>query len=78
MTTNHTGHSAEVKMHVVRNGCRFQVAQLGPDFLILENADDFDGPAEVILCVDGVTHGRHVQLQCGRARDQKTILFPVK
>jgi hypothetical protein len=78
MTTNHTGHSAEVKMHAVRNGCRFQVAQLGPDFLILENADDFDGPAEVILCVDGVTHSRHVHLQCGPARDQKTILFPVK
>ena len=78
MTTNYTGHSADVKMHVVRNGSKFRVAQLGPDFLILENADDFDGPAEVILCVDGVTHSRHVQLQCGATHDEKTILFPVE
>ena len=40
-------------MHVVCNGYTFRVAQLGPDFLILEEADDFDGPAEVILSVDG-------------------------
>jgi len=76
MTTTHTGHSADVKMHVVRNGSRFRVAQLGPDFLILENGDDFDGLAEVILCVDGATHSRHVQLQCGATRNEKTILFP--
>jgi hypothetical protein len=41
----------------------------------LENAEDFDGPAEVILSVDGVTHRRHVRLQCGATRDEKTILF---
>jgi hypothetical protein len=63
-------------MHVVRNGSRFRVAQLGPDFLVLENADDIDGPADVILCVDGVTHSRHVRLQCGATREEKTILFP--
>ncbi len=62
-------------MHIVRDGSEFRVAQLGPDFLILENADDLDGPAEVVLCVDGVTHSRNVQLQCGAAPDQKTILF---
>src|SRR5438105_1860184 len=75
MRTTHAGHSAEVKVHVVRNGSKFRVAQLGPDFLVLENADDLDGPAEVILCVDGVTNSRQVQLQCGATRDQKTILF---
>jgi hypothetical protein len=64
-----------VNVHVVRNGSKFRVAQLGPDFLVLENPDDFDGPAEVILCVDGVTHSRHVQLQCGATGDQKTTLF---
>jgi hypothetical protein len=63
MITNHTGHSAEVEVHVVRDGRKFRVTQLGPDFLVLENAEDFDGPAEVILSVDGVTHRRHVRLQ---------------
>jgi len=35
--------------------------------------------AEVILCVDGVPHSRHVQLQCVATRDQKdNRCFPVK
>ena len=75
MTTNHTGHSAEVKMHIECNGYTFRVAQLGPDFLILEEADDFDGPAEVILSVDGEKYRRHVQVQCGATSREKTILF---
>jgi len=29
MTENDTGHSAEVKMHVVRDGAKLQVSQLG-------------------------------------------------
>jgi hypothetical protein len=66
MTDNHTGHSAEVKMHVVRDGAKLQVSQLGPDFLVLDEADDFEGPAQVILSVDGVTHTRDVQLQRGQ------------
>jgi hypothetical protein len=75
MTTGGTGHSAEVKMHVVCNGYTFRVAQLGPDFLILEEADDFDGPAEVVLSVDGVKYRRQVQVQCGATSTEKTILF---
>jgi hypothetical protein len=75
MTDNHTGHSAEVKMHVVRDGSKMQVSQLGPDFLLLEEADDFEGPAQVVLSVDGVTHSRDVQLQCGSTSTEKTISF---
>ena len=40
-------------MHVVRDGSKLQVSQLGPDFLLLDEADDFEGPAQVILSVDG-------------------------
>jgi hypothetical protein len=69
------GHSAEVKMHVVRDGSKLQVSQLGPDFLLLDEADDFEGPAQVILSVDGVTHSRDVQLQCGSTSTEKTISF---
>src|SRR5260370_16816620 len=75
MTTGNSGHSAEVKMHVVCNGYTFRVAQLGPDFLILEEADEFDGPAEVILSVDGVKHTPHFQVQFGPPTNKKTILF---
>jgi hypothetical protein len=75
MATNQTGHSAEVKMHVVRGGSEWRVAQLGPDFLILENPDNLDGPAEVVLCVDGVTYSRKVQLESGATPERKTIRF---
>ena len=62
-------------MHIVRDGVKIQVAQLGPDFLMLEEADDFEGPAQVILSVDGETQRRNVQLQCGLTRNEKTIAF---
>jgi len=75
MTGNQTGHSADVKMHVLRDGSKFQASQLGPDFLMLEEADDFEGPAKIILSVDGETHSRDVQLQCGSTGNQKTISF---
>ena len=75
MTDNQSGHSAEVKMHVVRDGSEVQVSQLGPDFLLLDEPDDFEGPAQVILSVDGVTHSRDVQLQCGSTSTKKTISF---
>ena len=75
MTDNHAGHSAEVKIHVVRDGSELQVSQLGPDFLLLDEADDFEGPAQVILSVDGVTHSCNVQLRCGSTSTEKTISF---
>ena len=75
MTDNHAGHSAEVKIHVVRDGSKLEVSQLGPDFLLLDEADDFEGPAQVVLSVDGVTRTRDVQLQCGSTSIEKTISF---
>jgi hypothetical protein len=77
MANNYTGYSAEVTMHIVRDGVKMQVAQLGPDFLMLEEADDFEGSAQVILflSVDGETQRRNVQLQCGLTRNEKTIAF---
>lgn len=75
MTDNHNGNSAEVKIHVVRGGSKFQVSQLGPDFLVLDEADDFAGPAEVILSIDGVIHRSYVQLERGSTDTEKTISF---
>jgi len=75
MTVNQTGHSAEVRMHIVRDGSKLEVSQLGPDFLLLDEADDYEGPARLILSVDGVTHSDDVQLQCGSTSNEKTISF---
>ena len=74
MIRNHSGHSAEVEMYVVQNGSRFRIAQLGPDFLVLENADDIDGPVDITLSVDGATRSRHVQLQRGTTQGHKKII----
>jgi len=62
-------------MHVIRDGSKLEVSQLGPDFLLLDKADDFEGPAQVILSVDGVTRSCDVQLQCGSTSTEKTIAF---
>jgi hypothetical protein len=78
MRINYTRYSAEVTMHVEHGGAVFQVAQLGPDFLVLENADEVDGAAELILSVDGVTCRRDVRLQHEGTPGEKKILFPVK
>ncbi len=77
MSINYTRYSAEVTIHVEHGGTVFQVAQLGPDFLVLENAGDVDGAAELILSVDGVTCRRDVRLQDEGTSGEKKILFPV-
>jgi hypothetical protein len=75
MAGNYIGYSAEVKMHILCDGLKFRTSQLGPDFLMLEEGHDFEGRAEVVLSVDGVTHRRDVQLQSGSTSIKKTILF---
>jgi hypothetical protein len=52
-----------------------ELSQLGPDFLLLDEANDFENPAQVILSLDVVTHRRDVQLQCGSTSTEKTISF---
>jgi hypothetical protein len=75
MKDNPGGYSAEVEMHVVRDGSKLKVSQLGPDFLVLDEADDFEGPAQVILSVDGVEESRNVDVHCGSTDTEKTISF---
>ena len=62
-------------MHIVHNGSKFRVSQLGPDFLMLEEAHGLKGPAQVILSVDGEIQSRDIQLQCVSTTNEKTILF---
>ncbi len=48
------GYSAHVEMFVLVDGCRMDVAQIGPDTLILRNPVQVrKGYAEIIIRVDG-------------------------
>jgi hypothetical protein len=47
-------HSADVQIELLVNGSVLRVAQLGPDFLILDRSVDHPpGPAEIRMVVDG-------------------------
>lgn len=47
------GHSAHVKMHLLLGGISIPVAQLGPDFLLLDAANDHPpGEGSLVLRVD--------------------------
>jgi hypothetical protein len=51
---NQSHHSAEVDMRLFLNGDSFIIAQMGPDFLILQHpAEHPPARAEVMLSIDG-------------------------
>jgi hypothetical protein len=51
--TSHGGHSANVKMKLVLNADSIPVAQMGPDFLLVDSATDHPpGEASLVLQVD--------------------------
>jgi hypothetical protein len=53
-STSQTGHSADVQMKLRVNGFTLGIAQLGQDFLVLEQPIDLPpSPAEVFLSIDG-------------------------
>jgi hypothetical protein len=66
------GHSADVKMHLVLDGCTRPIRQLGRDFLMLEKPFDHP-PADAILVVeiDGRLREKAVWLPNGISRDAK-------
>jgi hypothetical protein len=72
---NQSGHSAEVRMTLLLEGQAIRIAQMGPDFLVL------DSPVEHPACIAGVTlsvDGREqrwsVRLPEGIRPDQKRVL----
>jgi hypothetical protein len=77
MTSNliQTGHSAEVQMRLFTNGSVLAVAQLGPDFVILESAPTAHpaGSAEIELEVDGDIRRFAVNLPLGLTAGEKRI-----
>jgi hypothetical protein len=51
---NHVGYSADVRMHLSVGGRVFPIAQLGPDFIILDKPlDQPPASGEIVLLIDG-------------------------
>ena len=51
---NRCGYSADVRMHVTVNGHVVKIAQLGPDFLILDGEVNHPpAQAEIAVSIDG-------------------------
>jgi hypothetical protein len=64
--TNSGGHSAQVKMQLLINGRSIPVAQLGPDFLLLDHPFDLPpGNAELVVQVDQSERRWEVRLPNG-------------
>jgi hypothetical protein len=61
-----TGHSADVKMHLVLDGKTISIGQMGPDFLILDSPIDHP-PANAVLffSIDGNESQREIHLPEG-------------
>lgn len=46
--SNQSGHSAEVKIQLLFNGCSMPIDQLGPDFIFIDSASNHP-PCEAII-----------------------------
>lgn len=76
LTAPATAHSAQVHMRLIVDGAELPIAQLGPDFLILETPVDMAvTTAEIVLQVDASERRWPVTLpECLRAAEQRTRL----
>ena len=68
------GHSADVKMHLLLPGISIPVAQLGPDFLLLDTAHDHPpGEGSLVLQVDRSERRWKVNLPHGISAASKRV-----
>lgn len=74
--SNYGGHSAKVSMRLVLNADSIPVAQMGPDFLLLDTATDHPpGEASLVLQVDQSERRWKVNLPHGiSARSQRVTI----
>ncbi len=73
-STTYCSRSADVTIELRFNGFVIPVAQLGPDFLILDDpVDQPSGEAEIMLRVDDDEQRWPVFLPDGLSRDRRTI-----
>lgn len=61
-----TGHSATVRMHAVAKGQRFEVAQVGPDFMIATESIELPPTTvDLVVQIDGQEKRRRLYLPDG-------------
>lgn len=73
-TASHGGHSAQVKMRLVVNDLSFPVAQMGPDFVLLDSpADHPPAEARVVMQVDQWLRSWSVLLPDGISAGTKRV-----
>jgi hypothetical protein len=74
MFTSHGGHSADVRISLMFGGHSIPVAQLGPDFLLLDApADHPPGPASILLRVDQSEQRWDVRMPNGISAASKRV-----
>jgi hypothetical protein len=67
-------HSARVTMCLIIDGESIPIAQMGPDFLLVDSAIDHPpGEATIVLQVDDSERRWQVRLPDGTSRDSKRI-----
>ena len=68
------GHSAQVKMHLLLNGSSIPVAQMGPDFIILESTTEHPpSDATIELRIDASERRWKVRLPHGISSASRTV-----
>jgi len=78
-TSSHGGHCAVVKIRLLLNGTVIPVAQLGPDFLLLDApADHPPGDARVVLQVDQSERSWEVSLPHGISASSQRVVIAAK
>ncbi len=70
------GHSARVKMRLLVNGCSISVAQMGPDFLLVDAPTNHPpGEASLVLQVDQSESRWTVHLPNGISAKTKRVVI---
>jgi hypothetical protein len=62
------GYSAEVRAHLECKGRLYEVAEIGPDTMLLRNHDDLpSGHARLVVEIDGDREVRDIIVSCHNA-----------
>jgi hypothetical protein len=68
------GYSADVRMRLLLNGASVALAQLGPDFVLVDAPLDHPpGEATIVLSIDGQERRWNVRLPQGISAESRTV-----
>lgn len=71
-----SGHSAQVEISLIVNGSSHRVGQLGPDFLILDEAAEHPPTsADILMDIDGKKKQWTVFLPTGLKAGERRVRF---